>query len=582
MDAFAAHIRGPPSSSACVRAPSRGDGQIRPTSGGSAGRSTLLRLPDEPGMPGSALTGFPTASVTCTASSTASPSTPLASSSRPGSGQRPQRASGLARLPPDDPGRNGVFACLPQQGSRPNSGGQPGTLSSDIQAASRKASLSRLPDAALPPAACSAQSSPASAVHSSSDTGNPLQATFPPPPIGDVGFSLPGCVQSDGMKTSVGANGPCGSVGAPTLSPLPLKQTGLSAVRDRFRKELSVAVGLPDTGRRHEVFKLLANGDSISNHYTFTEEIYSGGAKGKVVAAKRVSDGVEVIVKIRTKQSNGTGERTWRAIMAQVHQLRGSCHILEINEILEDDRAFYVVMPKCEGGELFEFLVTETEVPEAECKRIIREILIAVGHLHKQGLVHRDVKPENIMFDLKRHEGTITTPKTVKLIDFDTCVEWTPASPKSCRFVGTPGYIAPEALLGEITPQSDLWSVGVILYILMTGETPWSSMISLEDGTVGSPGARRMYQALKTEVVEWDREPWPDFPLARDLCQVLMAFDVRERACTVQEALNHQWLTGESCSAAPPADSEEMVVSALQNGETIHDETLDVHEGAGV
>jgi len=199
------------------------------------------------------------------------------------------------------------------------------------------------------------------------------------------------------------------------------------------------------------------------------------------------------------------------------------------------------VMPKCNGGELFEFLVTETEVPEAECKRIIREILIAVGHLHKGGLVHRDVKPENIMFDMDK--SCTKTPKTVKLIDFDTCVEWTPASPKSCRFVGTPGYIAPEALLGEITPQSDLWSIGVILYILMTGETPWSSMVSLEDGTVGSPGAKKMYQALKAEVVEWDREPWPDFPLARDLCQKLMAFNTQERPCTVQEALAHPWLT---------------------------------------
>eukprot|EP00434_Breviolum_minutum_P033919 symbB.v1.2.030012.t1/scaffold3338.1/size58854/6 len=72
------------------------------------------------------------------------------------------------------------------------------------------------------------------------------------------------------------------------------------------------------------------------------------------------------------------------------------------------------------------------------------------------------------------------SPKTVKLIDFDTCQEWTPQTPKSCRFVGTPGYIAPEALQGQMSPQSDLWSVGVILYILMTGEMPWSSLVSLE------------------------------------------------------------------------------------------------------
>jgi serine/threonine protein kinase len=264
----------------------------------------------------------------------------------------------------------------------------------------------------------------------------------------------------------------------------------------------------------------------------------------KVMVAKQRSDGAEVVVKVRMKHPSKTGERTWRTIMSQVYGMRGSQHVLDIIEIVEDNTSFYVIMPKCNGGELFEFLATETEVPEAECKRIIREVLTAVKHLHDNKLVHRDIKPENIMFDLDR--SVPTSPKTVKLIDFDTCLGWTVGTPKSRRFVGTPGYIAPEALLGEICPQSDLWSIGVILYILMTGEMPWSSLVSLEDGLVGSPGATRMYNALKAEVLDWDKEPWPDFPLARDLCQRLMAFDVDERIGECKEALSHPWLAGES------------------------------------
>merc|ERR1719502_1271204 len=202
--------------------------------------------------------------------------------------------------------------------------------------------------------------------------------------------------------------------------------------------------------------------------------------------------------------------------MSQLHDMRGptaSAHVLDILEILEDDKSFFVVMPMCEGGELFNFLVTEAEVPESECKRIIREILKAIGHLHEHNLIHRDIKPENILFDLDK--DVVESPKTVKLIDFDTCMEWTPMTPKSKQFVGTPGYIAPEALLGSACPQFDLWSVGVICYILMTGETPWTQIDSLEDGTVGSIGAKRMYNTLKTAVVDWESEPWPDFPLAR-------------------------------------------------------------------
>merc|ERR1719160_2355677 len=171
--------------------------------------------------------------------------------------------------------------------------------------------------------------------------------------------------------------------------------------------------------------------------------------------------------------------------MTQLHGMRHqSAHVLDFFEILEDDNSFFVVMPICEGGELFNFLVTEAEVPESECKRIIREILQAVGHLHDNNLIHRDVKPENILFDITKDMG-YESPKTVKLIDFDTCMEWTPVTPKSKQFVGTPGYIAPEALLGDACPQSDLWSIGVICYILMTGETPWTYIETLEDGTVG-------------------------------------------------------------------------------------------------
>lgn len=287
------------------------------------------------------------------------------------------------------------------------------------------------------------------------------------------------------------------------------------------------------------VFRQLAAGQTISDLYVFGEEIYDGGAKGRVVLAKRLLDDSEVVVKVRFKYRR-RGERAWRAIMSQVHSMGGSQHVLDIMEIVEASDAFYVVMPKCNGGELFEFLATEAEVPEAECKRIIREVLIAVGHLHENNLIHRDIKPENIMFD--KDANILQSPKTVKLIDFDTCLEWSPGTPKSKCFVGTPGYIAPEALLGEISPQSDLWSVGVIMYILMTGEMPWSSLVSLEDGIVGSPGALQMYNALKAEVLAWDQEPWPDFPLARDLCQKLLAFSVDERLSAVSQALSHPWL----------------------------------------
>jgi serine/threonine protein kinase len=293
---------------------------------------------------------------------------------------------------------------------------------------------------------------------------------------------------------------------------------------------------------RPKAFRRLKEGETVDQYFDFGDQLHDGGTRGKVLKAFRRTDWMEVVVKVRAKRSDKASERAWREVMTQLHNMRHqSPHVLDIFEILEDDKHFFVVMPMCEGGELFNFLVTEAEVPESECKRIIREILRAVGHLHENNLIHRDVKPENILFDIDK-ATPLVSPKTVKLIDFDTCMEWTPTTPKIKSFVGTPGYIAPEALLGEASPQSDLWSIGVICYILMTGETPWTTIDSLEDGTVGSAGATRMYNTLKNAVVDWSSDPWPDFPLARDLCQKLMAFDTEERPMSVSEALAHPWL----------------------------------------
>eukprot|EP00812_Abedinium_dasypus_P010620 NODE_422_length_1575_cov_274.651316.p1 GENE.NODE_422_length_1575_cov_274.651316~~NODE_422_length_1575_cov_274.651316.p1 ORF type:complete len:236 (-),score=43.67 NODE_422_length_1575_cov_274.651316:110-817(-) len=230
--------------------------------------------------------------------------------------------------------------------------------------------------------------------------------------------------------------------------------------------------------------------------------------------------------------------------MGQVYALHGSSvNVLDFREILEDANAFYVVMPHCNGGDLFEFISAVHEVPEKECKRIIREILLGVGTLHEHNLVHRDVKPENTMFHCDSSSGP-GSPKVAKLIDFDTVVEYSPGSLSRRQFVGTPHYFAPEVLLGEILPQSDLWSIGIILYFLITGELPWTHLPELNDGTVGSAAAKRMHEVMRHELaaLDWDDDPWPDFPQARDLCQKLLAWHVADRPASVQLVLDHVWL----------------------------------------
>jgi serine/threonine protein kinase len=287
------------------------------------------------------------------------------------------------------------------------------------------------------------------------------------------------------------------------------------------------------SGGAADIIRVLGEKETIQDYFELGDQIYDGGHKGQIIVAKRKQRKgdderckaafQECVVKVRTKRGPKENESVWRAVMVRLLASKVSPHVLEIQEVFEDHNAFYIVMAKCSGGELFEFLLKETEVPETECKRIIREILVALCHLHSKGLIHRDVKPENIMFSENGPESpdkSTKTPKTVKLIDFDTCQPWSPKTPKAERFAGTPGYIAPEALIGEASPQSDLWSVGVILHILMTGDMPWTQQLpAIEDTQVLGPSARKMHDVLRKERIDWEQPPWPEFPYAADLCR---------------------------------------------------------------
>ncbi|CAD7928275.1 unnamed protein product [Amoebophrya sp. A25] len=283
--------------------------------------------------------------------------------------------------------------------------------------------------------------------------------------------------------------------------------------------------------------------EKLEDRYQFDLKLYDAGDRSKVFQATEKATGKDVIVKMRKKGFFSGGERVWRSVLTRIMNIEKSDNILGIDTIIEDDKAYYVVMQKCAGGELFDFLLNETDVPERECKRIMREILKAVDHLHSRGLIHRDIKPENVLFAKGPNEEE---QRKLKLIDFDTAQDWSPKSPKAHRIVGTPGYIAPESFRGDYTPASDLWSVGVILYILMTGDMPYPEDVFGDDiagnNQVGGAKMEQIYSRLKKFKIDFDCPPWPDFPQARDLCQQLLAFDPGDRSPSAADALQHPWL----------------------------------------
>lgn len=300
---------------------------------------------------------------------------------------------------------------------------------------------------------------------------------------------------------------------------------------------------------------------------------------------------VKVICKAKLPVSSG-GETLWRRLceklLAITTRHKG---LMRITEVLETPTNFYLVTERLDGGELFDFLLHERAVPEELCKHIIRQILHAVNFLHNHALLHRDIKPENLMFRRSREpqikenviaeSGYSSSFKKVSrhrprmscldysrqlpaeqlgrhfelaLIDFDTCKmtdipasEYQDVRGGRRRLVGTYGYLAPEVLRGhEYTRESDLWSVGVIFYILMTGIPPVPM-----DLMVNARCSLDVLQKAQKDGIDFDVASFPEFPAAQNLCQQLLEFDPARRVSSAQHALRHPWLYPLASNAIP-------------------------------
>merc|ERR1719359_262141 len=125
-------------------------------------------------------------------------------------------------------------------------------------------------------------------------------------------------------------------------------------------------------------------------------------------------------------------------------------------------------MELCEGGELFNRIVEATTLSESQTAIVMQQALRAVAYMHHVHIAHRDLKPENLIFvDKKPIEKS-----TVKVIDFGIAKQFVPGVPLTTT-LGTAHYVAPEVLTGSYNEACDVWSGGVIMYILLVGHQPF-------------------------------------------------------------------------------------------------------------
>jgi len=140
-------------------------------------------------------------------------------------------------------------------------------------------------------------------------------------------------------------------------------------------------------------------------------------------------------------------------------------HIARLYDVYDQGNMLYLVMELMEGGELFDRVVKQRAFSEPAAVESTTQILWALNYLHKHNVVHRDLKPENIVFDRK-------DSSVLKLIDFGFSRIWEPGVNMEAEF-GSPGYMAPEVLTGSYTSQCDLWSLGVIVFVMLCGYAPF-------------------------------------------------------------------------------------------------------------
>lgn len=213
--------------------------------------------------------------------------------------------------------------------------------------------------------------------------------------------------------------------------------------------------------------------------------------------------------------------------MKIMSQLRGHSHVAEILDCLEDQNYVYLVMRYYSGGDLMKFVLSCGKFSERIAAFLFRQMLAAVAFTHSKRIVHRDIKPENFLF--------VSTEGSAHLVltDFGLAEFLTPSNTPMSAPVGSAYFVDPAVLQQCYTEACDLWSLGVILYLLLSGEVPFGASAT----TVAE-----VQRAVLTQPLHFSSSAWTRIsPQAKTLLSGLLHKD-SSRRYTAREALQHEWV----------------------------------------
>lgn len=273
--------------------------------------------------------------------------------------------------------------------------------------------------------------------------------------------------------------------------------------------------------------------------YKLQEKLGSGGFSSVYKCVDHL--GIRYACKVMDKQKNKR-HRVQQEI-EMLSQLNTSMRVARIIDAREDDTNFYVIQEWYKGGMLKDYVSKYDVYAENTVASIVRGILRGLYHIHSTGIVHRDIKGPNIVFSDPSPDADI------RIIDFGAAMylnrnkrgvnDLTPSD----DIVGTPWYMAPEALSYKFGMKTDIWSVGVLTYQLLCGHMPFDDRES-----PSKPSILRIFKSIYMDEPNMSSDGWKHIsPEARDFVLSCLQKDVHKRPLA-EDALNHPWLTSTDCS----------------------------------
>ncbi|XP_072995785.1 CDPK-related kinase 3 isoform X1 [Typha latifolia] len=299
-------------------------------------------------------------------------------------------------------------------------------------------------------------------------------------------------------------------LGGPRPKEGPIPEDGTGEVERPLDKTFGFGKNF---GAKYEVGKEVGRGHF---GHTCSATVKKGEFKGQTVAVKIIS---------KAKMTTAISIEDVRREVKILKALSGHKNLIKFYDACEDALNVYVVMELCEGGELLDrILARGGRYNEEDAKSIVVQILSVIAFCHLQGVVHRDLKPENFLFTTRDENAPM------KLIDFGLS-DFIKPDERLNDIVGSAYYVAPEVLHRSYSMEADIWSIGVITYILLCGSRPFWART--ESG---------IFRSVLRADPNFDDSPWPSVSAeGKDFVKRFLNKDYRKRM-TAAQALTHPWL----------------------------------------